>query len=136
MLKKWLEIVVKWSKKRRTLYFCQNKAFNFWLSSYYSLSPTWKLDNPYFSSNPKNFKGEGIPYVHAKIWREGMIPPSAPPFPSALICHILHVNTFKERAELAKLETFCTSWHLTWLLYPMFLGLNLMQIQFYFIGWT
>ena len=35
-VKKWLEIVVK-LKKRGTLYFCQNKAFNFWLSSYYSL---------------------------------------------------------------------------------------------------
>ena len=34
--KKWLEIIVKWSKKRRTLCFCQNIAFNFWLFSYYS----------------------------------------------------------------------------------------------------
>ena len=37
MSKKWLEIVVKWSNKRGTLYFCQNIAFNFQLSSYYSL---------------------------------------------------------------------------------------------------
>ena len=29
--------VEKWSKKRRTLYFCQNIAFNLRLSSYYSL---------------------------------------------------------------------------------------------------
>ena len=45
MSKKWLEIIVKWSKKRGTLYFCQNIAFNFRLSSYYSLIDTWFLDN-------------------------------------------------------------------------------------------
>ena len=38
MSKKWLEIVVKWLNKRGTLYFCQNIAFNFRLSSCYSLN--------------------------------------------------------------------------------------------------
>ena len=38
MSKKWLEIVVKWLKKRWT----QNIAFNFRLTSYYSLSSTHK----------------------------------------------------------------------------------------------
>ena len=60
-------------------------------------------------SNPGHFKEEEIPFVRAKIRGKGKIAPSAPPVPSALRCHILHVNTFKERAELAKLETFCTS---------------------------
>ena len=41
MSKKWIEMVVKWLKKRGTLYFCQNIAFNFRLSSYYSLVITW-----------------------------------------------------------------------------------------------
>ena len=43
MLKEWLEIVVKWSKKRRTLYFCQNIAFNFQLSSWRNVGFLLKL---------------------------------------------------------------------------------------------
>ena len=43
MSKKWLEIVVRWSNKQGTLYFCQNIAFNFRLSSDYSLGGGQKM---------------------------------------------------------------------------------------------
>ena len=51
MSKQWLEIIIKWSNKRGTLYFCQNIAFNFQLSSYYSLVSAWeKLHNLWVNS--------------------------------------------------------------------------------------